>query len=150
MTFDLIVRNARLPGRADLTDIAVQDGVFAQIGPALQESAAREIDAGGRLVSPPLIDCHVHLDAVLTVGQPRHNQSGTLIEGIQIWSERKPTLTRADVKRRATEAIKWEVAQGALFIRSHVDVCDPKLVALRAMLEVQQEVQDICELQIVA
>ena len=150
MALDLIVRNARLPGRTDLTDIAVQDGTFAQIAPQIAESAAREIDAGGRLVSPPLIDCHVHLDAVLTVGQPRHNLSGTLIEGIQIWSERKPTLTHEDVKRRATEAIKWEVAQGALFIRSHVDVCDPNLIALRAMLEVQQEVKDICELQIVA
>ncbi len=150
MTLDLIVRNARLPGQTALTDIAVQDGVFARIAPQLQESAAREIDASGRLVSPPLIDCHVHLDAALTVGQPRHNQSGTLIEGIQIWSERKPTLTHEDVKRRATEAIKWEVAQGALFIRSHVDVCDPRLTALRAMLEVQQEVKDICDLQIVA
>jgi cytosine deaminase len=150
MTLDLIVRDARLPGHADLTDLGVQGGVFARIAPTLQESATREIDAGGKLVSPPLIDCHVHLDAVLTVGQPRHNQSGTLIEGIQIWSERKPTLTHEDVKRRAIEAIKWEVAQGTLFMRSHVDVCDPNLVALRAMLEVQQEVRDICELQIVA
>ncbi len=150
MTFDLLVRNARLPGQTDLTDLGVQDGVFARIAPQIQESAANIIEADGRLVSPPLIDCHVHLDAVLTVGQPRHNQSGTLIEGIQIWSERKPSLTHEDVKRRATEAIKWEVAQGALFIRSHVDVCDPNLVALRAMLEVQQEVRDICEVQLVA
>jgi cytosine deaminase len=150
MTFDLLVRNARLPGQTELTDIGVQDGVFARIAPNLPESAAQTIEADGRLVSPPLIDCHVHLDAVLTVGQPRHNQSGTLIEGIQIWSERKPSLTHEDVKRRATEAIKWEVAQGALFIRSHVDVCDPNLIALRALLEVQQEVKDICEVQIVA
>ncbi len=150
MALDLIIRNARLPDRDNLTDIAIAGGVFTRLALQLQESAIREIDAGGRLVSPPLIDCHVHLDAVLTVGQPRHNQSGTLIEGIQIWSERKPTLTHEDVKRRATQAIKWEVAQGALFIRSHVDVCDPNLVALRAMLEVQQEVKDICELQIVA
>jgi cytosine deaminase len=105
---------------------------------------------GGRLVSSPFVDSHVHLDAVLTVGQPRYNRTGTLIEGIQIWSERKPSLTREDVKRRATEAIKWEVAQGTLFIRSHVDVCDPSLTALRALLEVQQEVADICELQLVA
>ena len=150
MAMDLIIRNARLPHRADLVDIAIQGGVFARIGPPAQETAARELDAGGKLVSPPLIDCHVHMDAVLTVGQPRHNQSGTLIEGIQIWSERKPSLTIEDVKRRATEAIKWEVAQGTLFIRSHVDVCDPKLTALRALLEVQREVQDICELQLVA
>src|SRR5215813_5130051 len=144
MAMDLIVRNAHLPGRADLTDLAVQDGIFARIAPQLQESAAHEIDAGGRLVSPPLIDCHVHLDAVLTVGQPRHNQSGTLIEGIHIWSERKPSLTREDVKRRATEAIKWAVAQGTLFIRSHVEICDPSLTALRALVEVREEVRDIC------
>ena len=150
MALDLIIRDARLPHHDELTDIGIESGVFARIAPAIQESAAREIDAGGRLVSPPLIDCHVHLDAALTVGQPRHNQTGTLIEGIQIWSERKPSLTHEDVKRRATEAIKWEVAQGTLFIRSHVDVCDPKLTALRALLEVQQEVKDICELQLVA
>jgi cytosine deaminase len=150
VTLDLLIRNARLPHRTELADIGIQQGLFARIAPDVRESAAREIDAAGRLVSPPLIDSHIHLDATLTVGQPRYNQTGTLIEGIQIWSERKPTLTREDVKRRATEAIKWEVAQGTLFIRSHVDVCDPQLTALRALLEVQREVQDICELQLVA
>src|SRR5690349_14848566 len=150
MALDVIVRHARLAHRDKLVDIGIRGGVFTRIAATIKESAGQEIDAGGHLVSPPLIDSHIHLDAVLTVGQPRYNQSGTLIEGIQIWSERKPSLTHEDVKRRATEAIKWEVAQGALFIRSHVDVCDPKLVALRAMVEVQQEVKDICELQIVA
>src|SRR5690348_7627575 len=143
---DLIVRNARLPHRDGLLDIGIRDGVFTRIAPNLRQSATRVIDAGGRLVSPPLVDSHVHLDAVLTVGQPRYNQTGTLIEGIQIWSERKPSLTREDVKRRATEAIRWEVAQGTLFIRSHVDVCDPTLTALRALVEVREEVKDICEL----
>ena len=150
MPFDLLIRNARLPQRQDLVDIGVEDGAFARIGPHLRGNATREIDVEGRFVSPPLIDSHVHLDAVLTVGQPRHNQTGTLIEGIHIWSERKQTLTHEDVKRRAIEAIKWEVAQGTLFIRSHVDICDPKLTALRALLEVQQEVRDICEVQLVA
>lgn len=150
MTMDLVIRNARLAGRAGTTDIGIQDGRFARIAPDVRDTATREIDAAGRLVSPPFIDSHVHLDAVLTVGQPRHNQSGTLIEGIQIWSERKASLSHEDVKRRALEAIKWEVAQGTLFIRSHVDVCDPNLTALRALLEVQAEVKDICELQLVA
>ncbi|HLJ80352.1 MAG TPA: cytosine deaminase [Ktedonobacterales bacterium] len=150
MPLDLIIRNARLPRRATTTDIGIANGTFARIAPDLQERASTEIDADGRLVSPPLVDSHVHLDAVLTVGQPRYNATGTLIEGIQIWSERKQTLAHEDVKRRATEAIKWEVAQGTLFIRSHVDVCDPQLTALRALLEVQQEVRDICELQLVA
>ncbi|MEO6892686.1 MAG: cytosine deaminase, partial [Ktedonobacteraceae bacterium] len=83
-------------------------------------------------------------------GQPRYNASGTLLEGIQIWSERKPSLTREDVKQRVLEEVRWEVAQGTLHIRSHVDVCDPELTALRALLEVREEVRDICDLQLVA
>jgi cytosine deaminase len=151
MRFDLIIRNAQLHRQPHIVDIAVQEGRFVRIASDLSEhSADREIDAAGRLVVPPFIDAHVHLDAVLTVGQPRYNTSGTLLEGIQIWSERKPNLTHEDVKRRALEEIRWEVAQGTLHIRSHVDVCDPELTALRALLEVREEVRDICHLQLVA
>ncbi|GCE11924.1 cytosine deaminase [Tengunoibacter tsumagoiensis] len=151
MPYDLLIRHAQLPNRQGLVDIAIQDGRFVRIAPELLNgSARREIDAAGHLLSPPFIDAHVHLDAVLTVGQPRYNETGTLLEGIQIWSERKPDLTHEDVKRRALEAIRWEVAQGTGYIRSHVDVCDPKLTALRALLEVREEVRDICELQLVA
>jgi cytosine deaminase len=151
MSFDLMLRSARLPRRSELVDIAIKDGIFVRIaGDLSSESAAQEIDAAGRLVVPPFIDAHVHLDAVLTVGQPRYNRSGTLLEGIQIWGERKPSLTREDVKRRALEEIQWEVAQGTLHIRSHVDVCDPDLTALHALLEVREEVRDICDLQLVA
>ena len=109
-----------------------------------------ELDAGGGLLSPALVDPHVHLDAVLTVGEPRYNESGTLIEGIQTWSERKPLLTHEDVKARAREAILWEVAQGTGLIRSHVDVCDPPLTALRALLELRDEVRDIVDLRLIA
>ncbi|HLG60986.1 MAG TPA: cytosine deaminase [Ktedonosporobacter sp.] len=151
MPYDLIIQHAQLHRRQGLVDIGVKDGVFARIGNDLStESAARTLDAAGRLVSPPFIDTHVHLDAVLTVGQPRYNATGTLLEGIQIWSECKPNLTHEDVKRRALEEIRWEVAQGTLYIRSHVDVCDPNLTALRALLEVREEVRDICDLQLVA
>jgi len=151
MQYDLIIRHARLHRRQELADIAVKDGRFARIAAELSSDGAdREIDAAGRLVSPPFIDAHVHLDAVLTVGQPRYNTSGTLLEGIQIWSERKPSLTREDVKRRALEEIRWEVAQGTLYIRSHVDVCDPNLTALKALIEVREEVRDMCYLQLVA
>src|SRR5712692_9612942 len=151
MQYDLIIRHAHLHRRDGLVDIAVKDGRFARIADELSsESATREIDAAGRLVSPPLIDAHVHLDAVLTVGQPRYNSSGTLLEGIQIWSARKPSLTREYVKSRVLEEIRWEVAQGTLHIRSHVDVCDPALTALRALVEVREEVHDICDLQLVA
>ncbi|MBA2395747.1 MAG: cytosine deaminase [Ktedonobacteraceae bacterium] len=151
MVYDLILRRAQLHRQEHLVDIAIQDGRFVRISPDLSDaSATREIDVAGRLIVPPFIDAHVHLDAVLTVGKPRYNSTGTLLEGIQIWSERKPDLTHKDVKQRALEEIRWEVAQGTLFIRSHVDVCDPKLTALRALLEVREEVRDICELQLVA
>lgn len=150
MYYDLIIRHAQLHRRQGVVDIAIKDGHFARIANEISDSAAREIDATGCLVSPPFIDAHVHLDAVLTVGQPRYNATGTLLEGIQIWSERKPSLTHEDVKRRALEEIRWEVAQGTLHIRSHVDVCDPNLTALRALLEVREEVRDVCDLQLVA
>jgi cytosine deaminase len=151
MHYDALIRNARLQHRNELVDIAVNDGQFAKIGTIdAADRANRAIDAGGRLVVPPLIDAHVHLDAVLTVGQPRYNSTGTLLEGIQIWSERKPSLTHEDVKQRALAEIRWEVAQGTLYIRSHVDVCDPNLTALKALLEVREEVRDICTLQLVA
>jgi len=151
MSYDLLLRHVQLHRQQGLVDIAIEQGHFVRIAPDLSsESADHELDVAGRLVVPPFIDAHVHLDAVLTVGQPRYNTSGTLLEGIQIWSERKPSLTREDVKQRALEEIRWEVAQGTLHIRSHVDVCDPNLTALRALLEVREEVRDICDLQLVA
>lgn len=151
MHYDLIIRHARLRRHEGTVDIAVKDGHFVKIASELSsDTAQREIDAADNLVLPPFIDAHVHLDAVLTVGQPRYNATGTLLEGIQIWSERKPSLTREDVKQRALEEIRWEVAQGTLHIRSHVDVCDPELTALRALLEVREEIRDMCDLQLVA
>ena len=135
-----------------LVDIRTDGAVIAQIRPAgtIAAGEAPELDAEGRLVSPPLVDPHVHLDAVLTVGEPRYNESGTLIEGILTWAERKPSLTHEDVKNRAREAIRWEVAQGTGLIRSHVDVCDPNLVALKALLELKDEVKDIVDLRLIA
>src|SRR5436305_1885255 len=157
MHYDLIIRHAQLhrsgrpQGSPLQVDIAIKDGHFVRIADDLSsETALRGIDAAGRLVVPPFIDAHVHLDAVLTVGQPRYNSTGTLLEGIQIWSERKPSLTHEDVKQRALEEIRWEVAQGTLHIRSHVDVCDAELTALRALVGVREEVRDICDLQLVA
>src|SRR5437588_12979174 len=151
MHYDLLIRHAQLHRRQGLVDLAIKDGLFLRVAQELtNDTAEREIDVAGRLVVPPFIDAHVHPDAVLTVGQPRYNTSGTLLEGIQIWSERKPSLTHEDVKKRALEEIRWEVAQGTLHIRSHVDVCDPALTALKALIEVREEVRDICDLQLVA
>src|SRR5690242_17814857 len=109
MSYDLLIRHARLHRRQELVDLAIQGGRFVHIAPDIAAaSATREIDAQGNMVLPPFVDSHVHLDAVLTVGQPRYNTSGTLLEGIQIWSERKPGLNREDVRRRVLEEIRWE------------------------------------------
>jgi cytosine/creatinine deaminase len=155
-TTGLLVRNARVHptlGRpADPSDVLVDGDTIAAIRPAGEIAAdgTPEFDAQGQLLSPPLVDPHVHMDAVLTVGEPRHNESGTLIEGILTWAERKPFLTHDDVKTRAREAILWEVAQGTGLIRSHVDVCDPSLTALKALIELRDEMRDLVELRLIA
>ena len=99
---------------------------------------------------PPFIEPHIHLDTTLTAGEPEWNLSGTLFEGIQRWSERKESLTIEDVKQRSKQAIKWQIAQGIQYIRTHVDVTDPELTALKAMLEVKEELADFVEIQLVA
>ena len=155
MAMDLVVRNARLHPTGgtepEPVDVGVEAGRIAVIRQRGEiPAAATELDAEGSLLSPPLVDPHVHMDAVLTVGEPRYNESGTLIEGILTWAERKPSLTHDDVKRRALEAIRWEVAQGTGLIRSHVDICDPNLVALKALLELREEVRGIVDLRLIA
>lgn len=147
--YTLLVRNARLRS-GDVVDIGIRGERIVAVEASLTGTAEQVIDAQGRLVSPPLIEPHCHLDAVLTEGDAGHNESGTLLEGIARWAVRKQSLTREDVKRRATEGIKWYVSQGALYIRSHVDVCDPTLTALKALLEVKEACRDLVDLQLVA
>jgi len=147
---DLLVRGARVRGAADgvLRDIGIRDGRIVEIGSDAQ--ATLTVDAAGALVTPALVEPHIHLDAVLTVGQPRYNESGSLFEGIAIWGERVRDLTIADVKERVCTVLRWQLANGVLFVRSHVDVCDPQLTALRALLELRDEVFGQMTLQLVA
>jgi cytosine deaminase len=146
---DLIVRNARLlDGR--LLDIAVEDARFARIGPSLDLDAPRVIDAEGRLVTAPLVDCHLHLDASLTAGRPRFNESGTLIEGIEVWGELKPSLTEQDVFDRASEIVRWSAAQGTLWIRAHADVSGENDAMVRGLLRVRDELAELCTIQVTA
>ena len=151
---DLLLRRARLAGRAaaDLVDVQVEGGRFLAVAASTGTPVeAREVvDADGAFVSPPYVEPHVHLDSSLTAGEPRWNASGTLWEGIACWSERKPLLTRDDVVDRAEEVLRWYAANGALHVRSHVDVTDPSLVALDALLEVRERVRDVIALQLVA
>jgi cytosine/adenosine deaminase-related metal-dependent hydrolase len=146
---DLVVRNARLSdGR--LVDLGAEGGRWTRVGGPIATDGAREIDAAGRLVTPPLVDCHLHLDASLTAGKPRWNESGTLIEGIQVWGELKPTLTEQDVFERAYEIVRWSVAQGTLFIRAHADVSGENEAMARGLLRLRDEVAELCTVQVTA
>lgn len=150
-TLDAIV-NARLPGREGLFHIPVSGGRFGQIAPQAQmcDAAPGELDAAGNLVSPPFVEPHIHLDAAFTAGEPRWNQSGTLFEGIECWAERKPLLSREDVIHRAEQALRLFADNGIQYVRTHVDVTDPSLTALNAMLEVRERTAGLVDLQIVA
>jgi cytosine deaminase len=147
---DLIIRNANLPDGREGMDIGVADGLIADVTPALEAPARREIDAAGRLVSPPFVDSHFHLDSTLTYGQPRVNASGTLLEGIELWGELKTDLTAENIKSRARELCHWAMARGTLAIRSHVDISDERLLAVEALLAVRDEIKPYIDLQLVA
>jgi cytosine deaminase len=147
---DLIIRGANLPDGRQGIDIGIQGDNIATVEPSLKASAAKEIDAKGRLVSPPFVDAHFHMDATLSLGLPRLNQSGTLLEGIALWGELKPLLTQEAIAERALAYCDWAVAKGLLAIRSHVDVCDPRLLAVDALLEVKRKIKPYLDLQLVA
>ncbi|MEZ5631285.1 MAG: amidohydrolase family protein [Burkholderiaceae bacterium] len=147
---DLLVTHATLPdGRTDVS-VAVQDGRIVEVTPGLQAPAHETMDAGGMLLSPPFCDPHFHMDATLSYGLPRVNQSGTLLEGIALWGELKPLLTEEALVERALAYCDWAVARGLLHIRSHVDTSDPSLLPVRAMLEVKKRVAPYIDLQLVA
>ncbi len=148
----ILINNVRLHGRDGLWKIAIHEGKFGEITPvtgSVTESAS-VLDARGGLAVAPFIEPHIHLDTTQTAGQPRWNQSGTLFEGIERWAERKALLSHEDVKQRAWQTLKWQIANGIQYVRSHVDVSDPSLTALRALLEVKQEVAPWVDLQLVA
>ncbi|MBP1206872.1 cytosine deaminase [Duganella sp. 1411] len=147
---DVVIRNANLADGRRGVDIAVEHGRIAAIGPALPLAGAREIDADGDLVSAPFVDAHFHMDATLSYGLPRVNASGTLLEGIALWGELKPDLTQQALIGRALQYCDWAVARGLLAIRSHVDVCDDRLLAVEALLEVKRLVAPYLDLQLVA
>jgi cytosine deaminase len=148
--FDLKILNATLPDGRTGIDIGIQNGRIAALEPSLAGDAAESIDAAGQLVSPPFVDCHFHMDATLSLGLPRFNESGRLLEGIQIWGELKPLLTHEAVIERALNYCDLAVSQGLLAIRTHVDICDDRLLGVEALLEVKKQVAPYIDLQLVA
>ena len=147
---DLLIRNATLPDGRTGIDVLVSGGRIAEVARGIDAAAGAVVDAGGQLLSPPFVDAHFHMDSTLTYGTPRVNQSGTLLEGIALWGELKPQLTQEAIVERALAYCDWAVARGLLAIRSHVDVCDPRLLAVEALLHVREKVKPWLDLQLVA
>lgn len=146
------INNVRLPWRDGLWQIAIADGKIARLSAQPQHAspADESLDGEGGLACAPFIEPHIHLDTTQTAGEPAWNQSGTLFEGIERWAERKAMLSHEDVKRRAMQTLKWQIANGIQFVRTHVDVSDPSLTALKAMLELKAEMAPWITIQIVA
>ena len=147
----MLIKNVSIENAAQASDIRVTDGKFEEIGPDLAPRAGEEVlDCTGKLVLPPFIESHVHLDTCLTAGEPVWNQSGTLFEGIRCWSLRKESLTKQDVRDRVNRAVRMQARNGVQFVRTHVDVTDPKLTAMEAMLELREELRGTVDIQVVA
>ncbi|HEY0202123.1 MAG TPA: amidohydrolase family protein, partial [Burkholderiaceae bacterium] len=147
---DLLITHATLPDGRKNMSVAVQDGRIAQVTEGLQAPAHDSVDAGGLLLSPPFVDAHFHMDATLSYGLPRVNQSGTLLEGIALWGELKPQLTHEALVQRALAYCDWAAARGLLAIRSHVDTSDASLLPVDALLDVKRRVAPYIDLQLVA
>ncbi|NDR55572.1 amidohydrolase family protein [Aliiruegeria sabulilitoris] len=146
---DLLVKNATLPD-GSIADIACAGSFISAIEPNITAQAAETIDATGRLVSPPFVDPHFHMDATLSLGRPRMNVSGTLLEGIALWGELKEIQTVDEIVARALDYCDIAVSMGIGAIRTHVDTCDDKLTGVQALLEVREKVKDYIDLQLVA
>ncbi|WP_318462661.1 cytosine deaminase [Photobacterium leiognathi] len=148
----LLINNATLQNEAGLKQILIENGVFTQIvdNHTITDYQGETLDAAGGLVVTPFCEPHIHLDTTQTAGEPSWNISGTLFEGIERWAERKQLLSIEDVKIRAKQTLKWQIANGVQHVRTHVDVSDPTLIALKAMLEVREEMKPWVDIQIVA
>ncbi|WP_027399219.1 cytosine deaminase [Anaerovorax odorimutans] len=147
----MLIKNIVIENSAEITDIRIKDGKFERISKDISPLSGEEvIDCKGCMALPPFVESHVHLDTCLTAGDPCWNLSGTLFEGIECWAKRKEKLSKKDIKERAGKAIRMQASNGVQFVRTHVDVTDPTLIAIEAMLELKQDLKDIVDIQIVA
>jgi len=148
----MLVKNVHIHNREGLWQILIEEGKISRIFPQDEvfNYSGEILDGEEGIIYPPFVEPHIHLDATQTAGQPNWNQSGTLFEGIERWAERKSLLSHEDVKSRAWKTLKWQIANGVQYVRTHVDVSDPTLTALKAMLEVKKEIAPWVDLQIIA
>jgi len=146
----MLIKNIHVENEETTKDILIKDSKFIKIAPSIDAQDEVIIDGTDAMLLPPFIESHVHLDTCLTAGDPVWNMSGTLFEGIECWSKKKATLTKEDIKSRARKAINMQVANGIQYIRTHVDITDPSLIALEALIELREELKDQIMIQIVA
>ena len=146
---NLLVKNC-LMADGQSSDILIKNGIIKEISRNISCSDIPEIDANNHFVTPPFVDSHFHMDATLSYGLPRVNQSGTLLEGIALWGELKPELTVDTIKERARRFCKWAIARGTLAIRSHVDVSGNNLLGVQALLDIREEMKEFIDIQLVA
>ena len=146
----MLIKNVRLRNKDGIYDILIEDGVIKEISKNIAKEDKNIIEGNGNLALPPFVEPHVHLDTTLTAGEPKWNISGTLFEGIETWALRKKMLTEEDVVKRATTALKWQIANGIQYVRTHVDVTDPELTALKALIKVREAMKEFVDIQIVA
>lgn len=159
------IRNAKLRGKDGLFDITYENGLFTEIVPsknAIKEQELpnpweikendTEFDARGRVVMPPFVEPHIHLDCVLTSGIPHYNMSGTLFEGISTWQEYKTTqpLVVSEIKDRARTALRLMAEHGVQFVRTHVDVTEESFKGVEALEELKEEMKGTIEIQTIA
>jgi cytosine deaminase len=149
MAMDILVKGGILPDGTQ-ADIAITGGRIVAVEQGISAKAGEVIDATGKLISSPFVDAHFHMDATLSYGRPRVNQSGTLLEGIGLWGELKLLQTREEIIERALQYCRQAVGKGILAIRSHVDVTDPGFRTVEALLEVRDLVRGVLDLQLVA
>lgn len=151
---NILIKNAALKDSDSLNEILISDGKIKEIAKKINFNKTdniETIDAQGNLVAPPLVDPHVHLDAVLVSGKlKRQNNSGTLLEAIDIWGEWKSTLTDDILMNNAREVIKWYAANGVLRVRTHADCTDPTLRTVKCLLALKEEIKELIDIQVVA
>jgi cytosine deaminase len=146
----MLIKDIALRGREGKWDILVEEGMISKIERSIEAEGHEVVDGRGNLAMEPFVEPHIHLDTTMSAGEPRWNMSGTLFEGIECWAERKEMLSIEDVKRRARKALEWQIANGIQFVRTHCDVTDPELTALKALIEIREEMKEFVEIQIVA
>ncbi|MBR0419798.1 MAG: cytosine deaminase [Erysipelotrichaceae bacterium] len=146
----MLIRNALIENSETAKDLRIKDGVFMEIGSLKEEENEEVLDLKGKLLLPPFIESHVHLDTCLTAGDPCFNMSGTLFEGIECWSRRKEKLTAEDIRERVNKVVRMYAANGIQHIRSHVDITDPSLMAMKTLLKLKEELKDVMDIQLVA